>query len=68
MAKKRSSAHIRAQSTGRERDGNGCQICGSKSLVEGHHIVDHQFGGAANIENIIALCRKHHKEVHKGNI
>ena len=35
---KRSSAHIKAQRAGRERDGNRCQICGSNDHVEGHHI------------------------------
>ncbi len=68
MAKNRSSAHTKAQRAGRERDGNRCQICGSKNHVEGHHIVDHQFGGAASVDNIIALCHKHHSDVHKGNI
>ena len=68
MAKNRTVAHTRAQKAGRERDSNRCQICGSKNKVEGHHILDHQFGGAANIDNIIALCHKHHKDVHKGNI
>lgn len=68
MAKNRSSAHTKAQRAGRERDGNRCQICGSKNHVEVHHIVDYQFGGAANVDNIIALCRKHHNDVHKGNI
>lgn len=68
MAKNRSSAHTKAQRAGRERDRNRCQICGSKNHVEGHHIVDHQFGGAANVDNIITLCHKHHRDVHKGSI
>lgn len=68
MGKNRLSAHTRAQKAGRERDGNSCQICGSKEHVEGHHIVDHQFGGAANSDNIIALCHKHHNDVHKGKL
>ena len=65
---KRSSAHTNAQRAGRERDGNRCQICGSNNHVEGHHILDHQFGGVADKENIIALCHKHHNDVHKGLI
>lgn len=68
MSKNRSSAHIRAQKAGRERDGNVCQICGSSNHTEGHHILDYQFSGAADKENIITLCREHHKEVHKGLI
>lgn len=68
MAKNRASAHTKAQRAGRERDGNRCQICGSNNHVEGHHIIDHQFDGAASVDNIIALCHKHHNDVHKGNI
>lgn len=68
MAKNRSSAHTRAQKEGRERDRNTCQICGSNDHVEGHHIIDHQFSGAANIDNIISLCHKHHNDVHNGRI
>lgn len=66
MGKNRSSAHTKAQRAGRERDGNRCQVCGSRNHVEGHHILDHQFGGAANKDNIIALCHKHHQDVHRG--
>lgn len=48
MAKNRSTAHKRAQKAGRERDLNICQICGSSDHVEGHHIIDHQFGGCGS--------------------
>lgn len=68
MAKNRSAAHTRAQRAGRERDGNICQICGSRDNVEGHHIIDNQFSGAALADNIIALCHKHHNDVHNGKI
>ncbi len=68
MAKNRSAAHTRAQRAGRERDGNICQICGSRDRVEGHHIIDHQFNGAALADNIIALCHRHHNDVHNGKI
>ena len=36
--------------------------------MEGHHIIDHQFSGAALADNIIALCHKHHNDVHNGKI
>ncbi len=68
MAKNRSATHTRAQRNGRERDGNRCQICGSEDHVEGHHIIDYQFNGAASVDNIIALCHKHHADVHNGKI
>ena len=65
---KRSSAHNRAQKAGKVRDKYTCQVCGSNVNVEGHHILDFQFSGAANMDNIISLCRECHKEVHRGNI
>lgn len=65
---KRSSAHIKAQRAGRARDFGTCQICGSTQHVEGHHVIDHQFSGAADAENIVSLCRKCHARVHKGLI
>lgn len=68
MAKNRPVAHIYAQRSGRERDRNTCQICGSTDHVEGHHIIDYQFSGAANTDNIISLCHKHHNDVHNGII
>ncbi len=68
MAQHRSAAHTKAQKAGGLRDGNICQICGSKDHVEGHHIVDYAFGGAASADNIIALCHKHHRDVHDGKL
>lgn len=39
-----------------------------KENVDGHHIINFQFGGAANVDNIVALCRNCHKQVHRSNI
>ncbi len=65
---KRSSAHKAAQKAGRLRDRNVCQICGSTVDVEGHHIIDYQFGGAASKDNIVTLYHKHNRDVHDGRI
>lgn len=68
---KRSLAHTKAQRDGRVRDRETCQICGTHGQaghMEGHHIVDFSFGGAADSDNIIALCRNCHVKVHKGLI
>lgn len=64
----RSSEHGKAQKKGKERDGYTCQICGSHDDVEGHHMIDYQYGGAADVDNIITLCRECHKKVHRGYI
>lgn len=68
MSKNRPSSHTKAQKAGRERDSNTCQICGSKSHVEGHHIIDYQYSGVPSTDNIISLCHEHHKAVHNGLI
>lgn len=65
---KRSSQHIKAQRDGRSRDNETCQACGSTSKVEGHHIFDHQYSGAANSDNIISLCHDCHTKVHTGKL
>lgn len=64
----REREHYVVQKKGKERDLYICQICGSKKNVEGHHILNYQYGGAANIDNIVTLCRKCHNQVHRGNI
>lgn len=65
---KRDSAHGRVQKEGKVRDLFTCQICGSHDGPEGHHIIDYQFGGAADVDNIITLCHRCHKKVHRGGI
>ena len=57
----REREHCVAQKRGKERDLYTCQICGSTEKVEGHHIFNYQYGGAANIDNIVTLCQKCHK-------
>jgi len=65
---KRDAKHQEAQKQGRQRDNGICQLCGSRKHPEGHHIVDYQFGGNADVCNIVTLCRKCHKNVHRGKI
>ncbi len=64
----RGREHCVVQKKGKARDLYTCQICGFHDHVEGHHILDYQFGGAASVDNIVTLCRKCHKEVHRGKI
>lgn len=65
---KRDSKHKTGQKNGKLRDLNTCQICGSTDCPQGHHIIDFQFGGSADQDNIITLCDDHHKKVHNNKI
>ena len=60
-----SSAMSRALSI---RDG-GCQFpgCCETRYVDGHHIKHWADGGETKLDNLVTLCRYHHRELHKGN-
>jgi hypothetical protein len=51
----------------RERDG-GCRFpgCDNERWVDAHHIVHWAHGGETNLDNLILLCRHHHRLVHEG--
>lgn len=51
----------------RQRDGFCCVICG-ELLCEYHHIIPDNEGGPTNAENLILLCRNHHKDADNGVI
>jgi len=50
------------------RDG-GCQFpgCCDTRYVEGHHIKHWADGGETKLDNLVTLCRYHHRELHKGS-
>ena len=55
----------------RLRDGGRCQfprmgggICGSQRWVDFHHIKPVHQGGDHSTENLVLLCRTHHREIH----
>jgi hypothetical protein len=50
------------------RDG-GCQFpgCCETRFVEGHHIKHWAHGGDTKLENLVTLCRYHHRELHLGS-
>ena len=64
----RSKEHLEAQRNGKRRDLYTCQICGSTINPEGHHIINYQFSGGYDPDNIVTLCRACHKAVHRGSI
>ncbi|MBL4796606.1 MAG: DUF222 domain-containing protein [Oleispira sp.] len=49
------------------RDGS-CQFpgCCETRFVEGHHIKHWANGGDTKLENLVTLCRYHHRELHRG--
>jgi hypothetical protein len=51
----------------RRRDG-GCRWpgCGRTRGVHAHHIVWFSRGGRTVMENLVLLCRRHHRAVHEG--
>lgn len=50
------------------RDG-GCQFpgCCDTRYTEGHHIKHWADGGDTKLDNLVTLCRYHHRELHKGS-
>jgi len=51
------------------RDGH-CQWPGCErpaSWCDGHHLVHWIHGGETNLDNLVLLCRRHHRMVHEGN-
>ena len=63
MTREPSSAMIRQL---RHRD-PGCRFpgCGFKAFTQAHHIVHRKDGGPTDLENLIIICRFHHKAVHE---
>lgn len=49
------------------RDG-GCRFpgCTHTRFVDGHHIKHWADGGETSLENLVLLCRRHHRLVHEG--
>jgi len=50
------------------RDGGCCQFpgCCESRYTEGHHIKHWADGGDTKLDNLVTLCKYHHRELHKG--
>jgi len=46
----------------------GCRFpgCGSRRWVDAHHIHHWASGGRTSLDNLVLLCRHHHRLVHEG--
>ena len=51
----------------RERDA-GCRFpgCTNRRFCDGHHIIPWALGGRTDLDNLVLLCRHHHRLVHEG--
>ena len=51
----------------RIRDG-GCRFpgCGQRRWTDAHHIRHWAHGGETSLENLVTLCRYHHRSLHRG--
>lgn len=51
----------------RYRDG-GCRFpgCNRTRHVDAHHVVHWAEGGETSLENLVLLCRHHHRKIHEG--
>lgn len=50
------------------RDGGCAHPCCTNRICDAHHVVPWQDGGATSLENLVLLCRRHHRAVHRGEL
>src|SRR4051812_2924536 len=48
-----------------KRDSEECQECHTSGQLDVHHILPLYLGGTHALDNLISLCRTHHKEKHR---
>lgn len=58
-------AHIARQV--RQRCGYGCVICGDL-IIDYHHMTEFSKNPVHEVENIVLLCTKHHREISSGRL
>jgi hypothetical protein len=51
-----------------KRRDRGCRFpgCANRRFVDGHHIVHWADGGETKLDNLVLLCRHHHRLLHEG--
>jgi len=58
--------HLRDRGGCRKRMPNGSS-CGCRKWTEIHHIIPKAYGGTDAVENLITLCKAHHRQLHKSS-
>ncbi len=56
--------HLRDRGACRKRMPDGSN-CGCRKWTEIHHIIPKAFGGEDTVENLITLCKSHHRQLHE---
>ena len=67
IGRKRRTVNTAIRRALQKRDG-GCRFpgCGQRHFVDAHHIVHWADGGETSLDNLMLLCRHHHRELHEG--
>jgi len=50
------------------RDGGCAHPHCTNRICDAHHVVAWEDGGATSLENLVLLCRRHHRAVHRGEL
>ena len=48
--------------------GGGSAVCGAAEGLTVHHVVGAAEGGGNDPGNLVAVCKKHHEAIHRGEI
>lgn len=64
----RDGKHRRAIAIAKSRENFTCELCPNDMNLHGHHVIDLGFGGEAEQQNIIVVCKPCHDKIHNGEI
>jgi hypothetical protein len=67
IGRRRRTVHPALRRALQRRD-KGCRFpgCEQTRFVDAHHIVHWAHGGETNLDNLVLLCRHHHRSLHEG--
>lgn len=51
-----------------QRDGWHCRHCNNSNGLDPHHVIFASQGGPETLDNLIALCRRCHDDIHAGRL